>query len=89
MALAGVAGGQFDIALGGRCDLGHCPPYSESGRTAGGALFFVIEKKNINPGAVYGEVAIGSRGKLFFNETQVKDLATLARQGIAAGSKKI
>ena len=88
MALAGMAGGQFDMALSGRCDLGHCSPYSESGRTAGGALFFVIEKKMINAYTVYGDVDIDSRGELFFNGTGVKDLATLTRYCIAACSNK-
>lgn len=88
VALAGMAGGQFDKALGGRCDIGHCPPYSASDRTAGGALFFVIEKKTINAGTVYGDVAMDSRGKLFFNGTEVEDLATLARCCIGAGSNK-
>jgi 3-oxoacyl-[acyl-carrier-protein] synthase II len=86
MALAGMAGGQFDKALGGRCDLGHCSPYSESDRTAGGALFFVIEKKANNANTVYGSVYIDNRGALVFNGTGVKDLATLARHCIAAGS---
>ena len=86
LALVGMASGQFDITLGGRCDLGQSPPYSESDRTAGGALFFVIEQNNINAGAVYGTVDIGSRGELFFNGARVKDLATLARYCIAAGS---
>jgi 3-oxoacyl-[acyl-carrier-protein] synthase II len=88
MALAGMAGGQFDKALGGRCDLGHCSPYSESGRTAGGALFYVIEKKTINACTVYGDVDIDNRGELFFNGTEVEDLATLARDCIAAGFNK-
>ena len=63
-------------------------PYSASDRTAGGALFFVIEKKTINAGTVYGDVAMDSRGKLFFNGTEVEDLATLARCCIGAGSNK-
>jgi 3-oxoacyl-[acyl-carrier-protein] synthase II len=89
MALTGMHNGQFDIALGGRCDLGHCPSYSESDQTAGGALFFVVEKKNINAGTIYGNVDIDSRGEMFFNGTGVKDLATLARYCIAACSNKI
>jgi len=88
MALTGIAGGQFDKALGGRCDLGHCPPYSEPERTAGGALFFVIEQKPSNACTVYGNVVIDSRGELFFNGTGVKDLETLARHCIAAHSKQ-
>jgi len=88
MALSGMAGGQFDKALGGRCDLGHCPPYSESDRSAGGALFFVIEKKAINTCTVYGDLDINNRGELFFNGTEVEDLATLARDCIAACSNK-
>lgn len=88
MALTGMAGGQFDKALGGRCDLGHCPPYSEPERTAGGALFFVIEQKPSNACTVYGNVVIDSRGELFFNGTGVKDLETLARHCIAAHSKQ-
>ena len=87
MALAGMAGGQFDIALGGRCDLGHCPPYFESDRTIGGALFFVVERKTFNARAVYGELNIDSRDEFFFNGTGVKDLVTLTRHCIAAGSK--
>jgi len=88
MALTGMAGGQFDKALGGRCDLGHCPPYSEPERTAGGALFFVIEQKPSNACTVYGNVVIDSRGELFFNGSGVKDLETLARHCIAAHSKQ-
>jgi len=88
LALAGMAGGQYDKALGGRCDLGHCGPYSESGRTAGGALFFVIEKKTVNAGTIYGDVDIDHRGELFFNGSKVEDLATLARDCIAAWSNK-
>ena len=88
MALTGMAGGQFDKALGGRCDLGHCPPYSEPERTAGGALFFVIEQNPSNACTVYGDVVIDSRGELFFNGTGVKDLETLARHCIAAYSKQ-
>jgi 3-oxoacyl-[acyl-carrier-protein] synthase II len=88
MALTGMAGGQFDKALGGRCDLGHCAPYSESERTAGGALFFVIEKKTSNACRVYGDVGLDSRGALFFNGTWIKDLVTLARHCIAAYSNK-
>ena len=86
LVLAGMAGGQFDKALGGRCDSGHYPPFPESDRTAGGALFFVIEKKTINACTVYGDVDIDSRGELLFNGTRVKDLATLARYCIAACS---
>ena len=88
MALSGMAGGGFDKAVGGRCDLGPCPPYSESDRTAGGALFFVIEKKNSTACTVYGDVETDSRGALFFNGTGVKDLATLAHHCLATGSNK-
>jgi len=88
LVMLNMAGGQFDKALGGRCDLGPCAPYSASGRPSGGALFFVIEKKTVNAGTVYGEVAIDSRGKLFFDGTEVEDLVTLARFSIAAGSNR-
>jgi len=88
MALEGMAGGQFDKVLSGRCDLGHCPPYSIANRIAGGALFFVIEKNAGNAAKVYGNVAIDTPRNLFFNGNKVEDLSILARYCIAGGSNE-
>jgi 3-oxoacyl-[acyl-carrier-protein] synthase II len=86
MALAGMAGGQFDKAISGRCDLGECPPYSDADCKAGGALFFVIEKKKKDTGKIYGDLGADSQGELFFNGSAVKNLVSLAHYCIAACS---
>ena len=84
LALIGISGGQFEIVLGGWCDLGHRPPYSEFDQTAAGALFFVIEKKANRRSPPYGQLDMNKDGELMFDGAEVKNLSTLAQNCMAA-----
>jgi len=88
LAMLNMAGGQFETAIGGGCDLGHFPPFSASGEKSCGALFFVIEKTIKRDCLVYGELLLDKNGMLALNETKVSTLQTLAQNCIAALSNK-
>lgn len=88
LALVGISGGQFDKVLGGLCDLGQRPPYSDSDQSAGGALFFVIEKKTTRKYLIYGELRLSPDGELMFDGAEVKDLPALAQHCIVSFSNK-
>lgn len=88
LALVGISGGQFDKVLGGMCDLGQRPPYSDSGPAASGALFFLIEKKAERKCLIYGELGLSPNGKLMFDGTEVKGLPSLAQDCIVSFSNE-
>ena len=88
LVMLSMAGGQFETAIGGGCDLGHCPPFSASGEKSCGALFFVIEKTIKRDCLAYGELLLDKSGMLALNGTKVSTLQTLAQNCIAALSNK-
>ncbi len=88
LALAGISEGQFDKVLGGMCDLGQRPPFSDSGQVLSGALFFMIEKKTERDYLIYGELDLSPEGGLLCDGVEVKDLPSLARHCIVSHSHK-
>jgi 3-oxoacyl-[acyl-carrier-protein] synthase II len=89
MALIGIAGSQFEKVLGGICDLGPLPPFTDAGKTAGGALFFVLEKSLERDRLSYGELCLDKNGILKFNGNEVKNPAGLAQSCVATLVAKI
>lgn len=88
LVMLNMAGGQFETAIGGGCDLGQCPPFSTIGEKPCGALFFVIEKAIKRDCSAYGELLLDKSGMLALNGTKVSTLQTLAQNCIAALSNK-
>lgn len=88
MSLIGIAAGQFEKVVCGMCDQGHLPLFAESGKTACGALFFVIEKTPRHAHLVYGDLCFGKNRALIFNNKAVKSLPMLAQSCLTAFAAK-
>jgi len=88
-AIMGMANGQFEKVLGGMCDVGTLPPYSEADETPGGALFLVIEKTAKRDHRAYGKLSIDKKGNLAFNGDPVKNLDGLVQKCLAVSRGKV
>lgn len=88
LSLSGMADGQFKTILSGMGDLNSPPPFAESRDTAGGALFFVIEKSVKENRAAYGELRLHQDGRLTFEGCEIKNISMLARRCVAAAARR-
>lgn len=88
LSLSGMADGQFKTVLSGVGDLNAPPSFEESGRTACGALFFVIEKTVTENRAAYGELGLHPGGRVTFNKCGIENTAMLAQMCVAASVRQ-
>jgi len=79
--------GECDTILAGICDV-ECPPnFPMSEKPAPGSIFIVIEKtieRQIRP---YGRLSVDKNGKLFFNESEIKDISMCVKQCLSIERK--
>ena len=83
-----MADGQFKTVLSGVGDLNAPPSFEESGRTACGALFFVIEKTVTENRAAYGELGLHPGGRVTFNGCGIANTAMLAQMCVTASVRQ-
>ncbi|UCF94665.1 MAG: hypothetical protein JSW39_11070 [Desulfobacterales bacterium] len=88
MALTNLSGGEFETVLCGICDLARPPFFPEADPAAPGALFLVIEALGRTDRTVYGALRLNRDGTPEFNGRPVKNLATLAREGLNAAAAR-
>ncbi len=88
LALESIAGGETDKMLGGVCHP-QCPtPFHEIRKVPPGALFFMLETfPHQDPS--YGEVSLGTGGRIKFKGTVIEDLSHLVRLCLAGAGQRL
>ena len=80
LAMEDIVSGQSQTVICGRCDLGRPPLLETSGEVAAGSLFFVLEHAMAAQRSYYGALERTENGQIRFDQENISDLTSLARQ---------
>jgi len=84
LALESIAAGESDKMLCGVCDLNTPPLLGLDSNFSPGAVFILIEKLPVKNACSYGPVRLDRKNRIFFDRTEIENLATLVQKCIAS-----
>ncbi|MEW6672177.1 MAG: beta-ketoacyl synthase N-terminal-like domain-containing protein [Thermodesulfobacteriota bacterium] len=84
LAMESLELGEAEKMLCGFCSLAVPAPFDAIRKGPPGAVFFLLEKLPEDTASVYGPVRLDRKNRIFFNRTQIEDLAVLVQIAMAS-----